>query len=83
MDDQSCASRILRRAEVAEMIGLHPSTMRRLEMRGQFPRRLKITETLIGWRLDEIRAWLAERERAPLPQNRFVEETTPAERTAR
>lgn len=68
--------RIVRRAECADLVGLHPSTIRRLEMRGQFPRRVKITQVLIGWRLDEIEAWLSQRTRAPLPQKRAPAEAS-------
>lgn len=70
------SARIIRRAECAELIGVHPSTIRRLEMRGQFPRRLKITEYLVGWRLSDIERWLSERAQAPLPRSRDTAEAS-------
>lgn len=63
---------IVRRKELPSVVGLSPSTCRRLEMQGKFPRRFKISETLVGWDHEELLAWKAEqqRERAPLPTSR-------------
>lgn len=52
--------RIIRVREVVIICGVSRDTIRRMEQRGQFPRRVKIGGS-VGWRLSEIRQWLAER----------------------
>lgn len=56
--------RVLRRSEVARITGLSPDTIRRLERRGQFPARVQIGPSAVGWREDEVRAWVDGLERA-------------------
>jgi prophage regulatory protein len=43
------------------MSGLSRSTIWRLERRGLFPKRVRISEGVIGWRLSELQAWVAGR----------------------
>lgn len=48
----------LRSPEVQEISGLSPVTIWRLEKRGEFPRRRQIGPNAVGWRSDEIEAWV-------------------------
>jgi prophage regulatory protein len=54
--------RILRRAEVVELIGLSVSTIRRLEQAQSFPRRIKLSPQAVGYREDQVREWIASRD---------------------
>lgn len=53
--------RIIRKPETQAITGLHPSTIRRLEIEGRFPKRIRLGGSACGWLLSEINAWLAER----------------------
>ncbi|MCK4414548.1 MAG: AlpA family phage regulatory protein [Candidatus Eisenbacteria sp.] len=64
MQNQGPSGAILRRKETCRFVGLSDSTIRRLEIRGKFPRRVKLTERLIGWRRCDLEAWVQAR-RAP------------------
>lgn len=55
--------RIIRKPRVAEITGLSPSTVRRLEMAGQFPKRLKLSKSAVGWVESEVVAWVEARQR--------------------
>ena len=57
--------RILRRSECEQATGLSESTLWRLEQRGQFPRRRRISKHAIGWLESEIQQWIRERVEAP------------------
>lgn len=70
MQDTLLPGRIIRLSECAELVGLSASTIRRLEIAGQFPRRVRLTESTIGWRLGEVLEWVSQRAQAPLPQDR-------------
>ena len=58
----------LRKAEVSRRTGLSDTTIWRLEKAGKFPRRVQITQKIVGWAEDEIDAYqqakLAERDAA-------------------
>ncbi len=49
-------------AEVDKIIPFHDLTRARMEKRGLFPRRIRITPRRIGWRRSEIEAWTADPE---------------------
>lgn len=51
--------RILRKPEVLRLTGLSASTIARLEERGQFPRRIQLGSSAVGWREDELLDWIA------------------------
>lgn len=51
--------RILRLPEVEAICGIKCSSIRRLEMAGKFPRRVKIGPRSIGWKESEVREWQA------------------------
>ena len=64
------SKRILRIRDVVAETGLSRTTIWRLARNGEFPAALQLSERAIGWKADEVRAWVESRERsvdAPLP----------------
>lgn len=55
---------ILRLPEVTRLTSLSKSSIYRLESIGQFPARVKLSESASGWRAEEVQAWIAGRPRA-------------------
>ncbi|WP_432722275.1 AlpA family transcriptional regulator [Jeongeupia wiesaeckerbachi] len=53
------SSRILRLKQVIAITGLARSSIYRAEGAGRFPHRVKLGPNSVGWRSDEIEAWLA------------------------
>ena len=53
--------RILRRQEVAEIVGVSQATIYRMVSRGEFPRQVQISPRCTGWRVDEVEEWLSSR----------------------
>ena len=53
--------RVVRPAEAAKILSLSVSTLRRLELRGEFPPRISLGANSVGWRLGDILAWMASR----------------------
>ena len=49
--------------ELRLMVPYTPQHILRLEKQDKFPRRIRIGERRVGWRLSDIEAWLAQRER--------------------
>ena len=49
---------ILRLPEVAQITGLSKPTIHRRYRAGTFPRPVRLGPQAIGWRLDEIEAWI-------------------------
>jgi prophage regulatory protein len=65
-------SRLIRLPEVVRLTGVSASTIRRLEVAGQFARRRRLSPNAVGWDLDEVTAWLSSRPvvtQAPRPAN--------------
>jgi len=58
--------KILRTPEVIGLTGLSRATIWRLERKGKFPSRLRLSENAIGWHEDEIMQWIASRPRGML-----------------
>jgi prophage regulatory protein len=54
--------RILRKPAVAERTGLGKSTIDQMVRRGQFPPPLRLTRHAVGWRVEDVDAWLRERD---------------------
>lgn len=50
--------------ELLRLLGLSRSTLFRMVKRGDFPRPLQIGLRAVGWRVDEVQQWIAERPRA-------------------
>ena len=60
--------RILRLPEVSRATGLSRSTIFRLVQAGSFPSSVRLTARTIGWRIDEVEAWIAARAATPKDQ---------------
>jgi prophage regulatory protein len=56
--------RLLRREEVEKRVGLHRSSIWRLERAGDFPKRVRLTGRTVAWRASEVDAWIVRRNRA-------------------
>ena len=52
---------VLSLEETSRRTGLCKSSIRRLESRGEFVRRIKISQGRIGFRSDQIEAWIKSR----------------------
>ncbi len=55
--------KILRVHDVTRVTGLSRTTLWRLERRGEFPRRLRLSQNSCGWLAKEIEDWLLSRPR--------------------
>ncbi len=55
--------KILRVSDVTRITGLSRTTVWRLERRGDFPRRLRLSQHSCGWVAQEIEEWIASRPR--------------------
>ena len=58
--------RIVRPAEAEVLTGYTDMHLRRLEERGEFPKRFKLSDATgpygaVGWKLSDIEAWIEER----------------------
>ena len=56
-----------RLADVKAMTKLSRPTIDRLEHAGDFPPRIRLGRSAVGWDLDQVRAWLDQRPRGPKP----------------
>ena len=54
---------IINKKQLALIVPYSPQHILRLEKMGKFPKRIKIGERRVGWRLSDVEAWLAERMR--------------------
>ena len=50
--------KMLREKDVKQLTGLSRVTRWRLEKRGEFPKKVKLTERCVGWPEAEIMEWL-------------------------
>lgn len=55
--------RILRQSAVVVLVGLSDRQIRRLIAKGEFPAPLELGPGSVGWRSDEVQAWLDARPR--------------------
>ena len=55
--------RIITRKELRLMVPFTPQHIGRLERAGKFPKRIRIGERRVGWRLADVEAWLEQRVR--------------------
>ena len=56
--------RVLRRDVVLQQIGVSRSTLWRWFKAGEFPGPIRLGPGRVGWRADEVAAWIESRERA-------------------
>ena len=47
--------------EMTALVPFSPNHLRRLEAKGQFPRRIRIGANRIAWLRDEVEQWLTDR----------------------
>src|SRR5712691_783470 len=52
---------ILGEAQVHQLTNLSRTTRWRIERRGEFPKRVRLSPGRVGWRQDEIREWIDSR----------------------
>lgn len=52
---------VIRSKQLRQLTGLSRTTIWRLEREGDFPARIRLTRTGVGWRRTEIETWLATR----------------------
>jgi prophage regulatory protein len=67
------SSRILRTPETCNRTGLTAGQIGRLERRGDFPTRVRLTARVVGWVETEVDAWITRRlreQRGPQKQPR-------------
>ena len=55
---------ILRIAAVIQLVGLSRTTLWRLEKAGKFPRKVRLSERLVGYHTAAVHRWIEEREGA-------------------
>ena len=53
--------RIVRLAEVTRLTGISRSSIYRLMELGEFPQRVRLGVKAVGWRENEVEAWIAAR----------------------
>lgn len=59
--------RILRMRDVLDCTGLSKSTLYRIIRDGEFPKPVRITSQLVGWRASVIQEWIESREPVSSP----------------
>lgn len=67
--------RIITQKELRSLVPYTPQHILRLEKAGRFPRRVKLGQNRIGWRLIDIEEWL----KARLPVETYRVDPVPAE----
>lgn len=55
---------VLRTPEAARFVGLSPSTLEKLRRTGGGPKFIKLARRVVVYRVEDLRAWLTEREAA-------------------
>ncbi|CAM8503721.1 AlpA family transcriptional regulator [Klebsiella pneumoniae] len=53
----------IRKDQLLERVPLSEYTINQMEKNGEFPKRFPLTNRTVAWNLDEIEAWLDERQR--------------------
>jgi prophage regulatory protein len=53
--------KIMRKPDIHQATGLSDSTVRRLEMEGRFPRRVKLSSQAVGWIEGEVQNWIEQK----------------------
>ena len=53
--------RIITKKELRAIVPYSPQHILRLETTGKFPRRIRIGERRVGWRLSDVLAWIEAR----------------------
>lgn len=59
---------LLKTKEVIEVTGLSKATIRRMEMRGEFPRRMMLSPMRVAWKKEDIDRWIKNLTKAKKPK---------------
>lgn len=62
-ESPSGLDRVVRRAELLEVLGVSAASLYRWIADGHFPNPIKLGPNSVGWRQSEVREWLESRER--------------------
>lgn len=62
--DRKAGDRLLREAQVLELVPVSAATLWRSIKRGEFPRPIRISVRAVAWLESEIHAWIAQRQEA-------------------
>ena len=54
--------KIIRPTQLANQLGVSKSTLWRLEKSGELPKRVTISERIVGWRESDIEEWLEKKQ---------------------
>jgi len=65
-------NKFIRETECQQITGLSRSTRWRMEKVGKFPKRIKISDNVIGWLNEDIENWVKEKVEAGLNDNNGV-----------
>ncbi len=55
------SNKVMRMPELTGHVGLSRASIYDMMAKGQFPRPIKLSERAVGWKSDDIDAWLAAR----------------------
>ncbi|HIJ25790.1 MAG: AlpA family phage regulatory protein [Gammaproteobacteria bacterium] len=55
------SERIVRAKELQELTGLSRTTLWRMERKGEFPDRVPLSGSSVGWRYSEVMEWMRTR----------------------
>lgn len=58
MANKATMDRLVRNPECTKITGIGKTTRWKLEKRGEFPRRVRISDRAVGWRFSELQAWV-------------------------
>ena len=61
MNDKLLYDRIVREKECRLLTGLSITTRRKLKIAGKFPKRIKTSSRVAGWKLYAINKWMSDR----------------------
>ena len=53
--------RVLRFPELLQAVGLGETCVKDMVRRGEFPRPIKLSKRAVGWRVEDVEAWLESR----------------------
>lgn len=62
--ESTMTTRIIRKPELLNMLGLSDPTIYRMEKAGRFPKRLRLGGNSCGWLASEVEGWIAEKVKA-------------------
>jgi prophage regulatory protein len=69
MSQQSLAyDELILRPDLRRLVPLSTTTIWRMERRGEFPRRISLSEKRVAWRRSEVESWLARRAGVRMPR---------------